>query len=217
MWVADADTVAASYHRIVTRHPDRFVLGVGVGHREVHAEYASPYRTLVAYLDALITDGVPPDRIVVAALGPKMLRLARDRTAGAVPCMVTPEHTRQAREILGDGKVLLPGNFAIVDTDTERVRKAARSAPPGIALGVTNYAGNLRRLGFTDDDFAGHGSDLLIDSLVAHGDPATVAGKLLAHLDAGADHIGVYPLVSDDPVGVLAGVTDAISSARTSG
>lgn len=210
-WTADAETVAASYHRIVAKHPGRFLLGVGIGHREVHAEYASPYATLVSYLDSLAHAGVPADRIVVAALGPRMLRLARDRTAGTVPCLVTPEHTRRARSVLGAGKLVLPGHFALIEPDAARARAIARSAPPGTALGVANYATNLRRLGFTEDDLAGAGSDRLIDALVAHGDPATVAKRLLAHRAAGADQVGIYPL-GDDPIATLRTVADAVFS-----
>lgn len=214
VWTADADTVAASYHRIEARHPGRFLLGVGIGHREVHAEYSLPYDTLASYLDRIAVNGVPADRTVVAALGPKMLRLARDRTAGAVPCMVTPEHTRRARSILGAGKLLLPGHFALAEPDAERARAVARSAPPRTALGVTNYANNLRRLGYTDDDLAHTGSDRLIDALVAHGDPATVARRLLAHRDSGADHVGVYPL-GDDPIATLLAVAEAVHAVKT--
>ncbi|MBW4721354.1 TIGR03620 family F420-dependent LLM class oxidoreductase [Saccharothrix obliqua] len=206
---ADAETVAASYHRVEAGHPGRFLLGVGVGHREVHAEYTSPYATLVSYLDRLAQAGVPAERTVVAALGPRMLRLARDRTAGVVPCMVPPEHTRQARSVLGAGKLLLPGHFALAEPDAGRARAFARSAPPGTALDVTNYATNLQRLGFTGDDLSHAGSDRLIDALVAHGDPATVATRLLAHRDAGADHVGVYPL-GDDLIATLHTVAEAV-------
>ncbi|MET9243022.1 TIGR03620 family F420-dependent LLM class oxidoreductase [Nonomuraea sp. NPDC003709] len=213
VWSADAETVAASYHRIVARHPSRFLLGVGVGHREVHAEWASPYDTLVSYLDQLALAGVPAERVVLAALGPRMMRLARDRTAGAIPCMVTPEHTRRAREVLGAGKLLLPGHFAIAEPDVERARAVARAAPPGKALQVANYASNLRRLGFTDEDLSGTGSDRVIDALLAYGDPADLARGLTAHLDAGADHVGVYPL-GDDPIATLRAVSDAVLAIR---
>ncbi|GAB3152937.1 LLM class F420-dependent oxidoreductase [Amycolatopsis stemonae] len=215
VWTADADTVAASYHRIEARHPGRFLLGVGIGHREVHAEYTSPYATLVSYLDRLAQEGVPAERTVVAALGPKMLRLARDRAAGTVPCMVPVEHTRQARATLGAGKLLLPGQFAVVEPDVARARAIARAAPPGTALGVRNYADNLRRLGYTDDDLAHAGSDRLIDALVAHGAPPEVATGLLAHREAGADHVGVYPL-GDDSVGTLLSVAAAVQAAESS-
>ncbi|WP_103349393.1 TIGR03620 family F420-dependent LLM class oxidoreductase [Amycolatopsis sp. CA-128772] len=214
VWTADADTVADSYHRIEARHPGRFVLGVGIGHREADRGYASPYDTLVSYLDRLAQAGVPAGRTVIAALGPKMLRLARDRTAGSVPCMVPAEHTRRARAILGAGKLLLPGHFALVEPDAARARATARSQPPGTALGVTSYANNLRRLGFTDEDLGG--SDRLIDALVAHGDAATVAARLLAHRDAGADHVGVHPL-GDDPIGTLLAVAAAVRAAGQPG
>ncbi|WP_433272506.1 TIGR03620 family F420-dependent LLM class oxidoreductase [Actinosynnema sp. CS-041913] len=213
VWTADADTVAASYHRIEAKHPGRFLLGVGVGHREVHTEYTSPHATLVSYLDQLAEAGVPAARTVVAALGPKMLRLARDRTAGAIPAMVPPEHTRRARSILGTGKLLLPGHFALTEPDPGRARAIARSAPPGTALGVTNYAANLQRLGFTEHDLSHAGSDRLIDALVAHGEPATIATRLLAHRDAGADHIGVYPL-GDDPITTLRTVAEAVRATK---
>ena len=208
-WTADAAVVAASYHRIVAKHPHRFLLGVGIGHREVHAEYASPYAKLASYVDELTAAGVPAERIVLAALGPRMLRLARDRTAGTVPCMVTPEHTRQARAVLGAGKLLLPGHFALVEPDSRRARTIARSEPPGAALQVTNYAANLRRLGFTDDDLTGTGSDRLIDALVAHGEPATVAKQLAAHREAGADQVGIYPL-GDAPIATLRTIAEAM-------
>lgn len=127
VWTADAETVAASYHRIEARHSRRFLLGVGIGHREVHAEHTCPYDTLVSCLDRLGSAGVPADRIVVAALGPRVLRLAGARTAGVIPGMVTPEHTRRARSILGPGKLLLPGHFALVEPDVNRARAAARN------------------------------------------------------------------------------------------
>ncbi|MGN9788139.1 TIGR03620 family F420-dependent LLM class oxidoreductase [Nonomuraea sp. ZG12] len=214
VWTADAETVAASYHRIAARHPSRFLLGVGIGHREVHTEWASPYDTLVSYLDQLALAGVPAERLVLAALGPRMLRLARDRTAGTIPCMVTPEHTRRAREVLGTGKLVLPGHFTLPEPDVERARAVARAAPPGNALQVTNYASNLRRLGFTDEDLSGTGSDRLIDALVAHGDPAGLARGLTAHLDAGADQVGVYPL-GDDPIATLRAAADAVLAIRS--
>ncbi|MEQ4725915.1 TIGR03620 family F420-dependent LLM class oxidoreductase [Nonomuraea sp. B19D2] len=211
-WTADAETVAASYHRLEAKHPGRFLLGVGIGHREVHAEYASPYATLMSYVERLTRAGAPASRIVLAALGPRMLRLARDRTAGTLTGLINPEHTRRARAVLGAGKLVLPGHFALPEPDADRARAIARSAPPGTALGVTNYANNLRRLGYTEADLSGSGSDRLIDELVAYGTPDAVAKDLLAHLDAGADQVGVYPL-GNDPIGALLVVADAVRAA----
>jgi probable F420-dependent oxidoreductase len=208
MWTADANTLAASYHRIVARFPDRFLLGVGVGHREAVADYASPYDTTVAYLDALTAAGVPADRIVLAALGPRMLRLARDRTAGTAPVLVTPEHTRLAREILGADKLVLPGQQVVLDTDVERARATGRASVATPALHITNYTNNLRRIGFTDADLTDPGSDRLIDALVLHGDATTIAAGIRAHVSAGANHVRVTAL-GDDPVTTLRAVADA--------
>jgi probable F420-dependent oxidoreductase len=142
-----------------------------------------------------------------------MLRLARARTAGTIPCMVTPAHTRRARSILGAGKLLLPGHFTLAEPDAELARAVARSAPPETVLGVNNYETNVRRLGFTEDDLSGTGSDRLIDALVAHGDQATVAKRLLAHRAAGADHVGGYPL--GDPIATLVAVAEAVHAVKT--
>jgi probable F420-dependent oxidoreductase len=202
MWTADAKTVAASYHRIAARHPNRFLLGVGIGHREVHAQYAKPYDTAAAYLDTLSAAGVPQERTVLAALGPRMLRLARERTAGTVPVMVTPEFTRQARDILGADKLVLPGQQVLLEADPERARAIGRATVAYPALHVANYTNNLRRLGFTDADLTEPGSDRLIDALLTHGDPATVAAGIRAHLDAGADHVGIA-VMAGDPIDAL--------------
>jgi probable F420-dependent oxidoreductase len=210
MWTADAVTVAGSYHRITAAYPDRFVLGVGVGHREAVTGYAAPYDTAVAYLDKLAAAGVPPGQVVLAALGPRMLRLARDRVAGTVPVLVTPEHTRRAREILGAGRLVLPGQQVVLDTDAGRARATSRSSVVTPALHVANYTSNLRRLGFTAADLAGTGSDRLIDALVLHGDAAAVAAGLEAHLAAGADHVRVTALGAD-PIGTLRAVAAAMS------
>ncbi|WP_040796571.1 TIGR03620 family F420-dependent LLM class oxidoreductase [Nocardia higoensis] len=213
MWTADARIVAASYHRIVARHPDRLLLGVGVGHREVDAEYASPYRKLESYLDELAEAGVPADRIVVAAIGPRMLRLAGERTAGAAPAMVPAGHSRQARAILEPDALLLPGHFVTLETDAGKARAMARVQPPGAALGIVNYARNLRRQGFTDEDLAGGGSDRLIDALVAHGGPAAVTAELLAYFEAGADQVAISPL-GGDPIDTLCDVAEWLAAAR---
>jgi probable F420-dependent oxidoreductase len=210
MWTGDAKTVAASYHRITAAYPERFLLGVGVGHREAVPAYSSPYDTARAYLDELAAAGVPADRVVLAALGPRMLRLARERVAGTVPVLVTPGHTRRAREILGVGRLVLPGQQVVLDTSAERARATGRAAVVTPALHVANYTSNLRRLGFTDADLTGAGSDRLIDALVLHGDAAAVAAGLKAHLAAGADQVRVTAL-GGDPVGTLRAVAAAVS------
>src|SRR5215469_12092621 len=169
MWKDDAHTVAASFARLEARHPGRFLLGVGAGHPEATQAYASPYETLVRYVDVLLGDGVPADSLVLAALGPRVLRLARERTAGAIPYLVTPEHTRQARELLGPGPLLAPEHKAVLGTDLAADRKLGRQRVRNPYLGLVNYTSNLRRLGFTDADLEGVGSDRLVEALVALG------------------------------------------------
>ena len=175
MWSAPAVEVAASHHRIAAAHPGRFLLGVGIGHPEATQEYRSPYDTIVDYLDVLDAEGVPVEDRVLAALGPKVLALAAERTAGAHPYLTTPDHTRQAREILGDGPLLAPEQKVVLDTDPVAARALGRPAVDRPYLHLRNYTSNLKRLGWTDADLAGGGSDALIDALAVHGDAATVA------------------------------------------
>jgi probable F420-dependent oxidoreductase len=196
MWQDDARTVAASFKRIEARHPGRFLLGVGAGHREAIQQYAKPYDTLVSYVDTLLGDGVPADSLVLAALGPKVLRLAAERTAGAHPYLVPPEHTRQARAILGDGPLLAPEQKVVLEADPERARAIGRPRVQNPYLGLVNYTSNLRRLGWSDEDLSGGGSDALIDALVAHGSGAQVAARLDEHFPAGADHVVIQLLTA---------------------
>jgi len=202
IWKDAATPVAAAYHRIETRHPGRFLLGIGVGHPEATgARYTRPYEALVSYLDELDTAHVPVERRVLAALGPKMLKLSAERAAGAHPYLTTAEHTRKARVILGSGMLLAPEQKVVLDSDPVRARSIGGPvAKPYLSL--VNYTSNLRSLGYTEADFAGLGSDRLLDALVAHGDAGTVAAHLSEHLDAGADHVAVQLLTpaGDDPV-----------------
>jgi probable F420-dependent oxidoreductase len=198
MWQDDATTVAQSYARIQARFPDRFVLGVGAGHAEATQRYASPYETLARYVDQLIVNHVPARGIVLAALGPRVLRLAADRTGGAIPYLVTAEHTLRAREILGPDLLLAPEHKAVLDTDEQRARALGGKRVRNPYLGLRNYTSNLRRLGFTDEDLADGGSERLIDALVAHGSPDQVAAQLSVHLEAGADHVCIQLLTETD-------------------
>jgi probable F420-dependent oxidoreductase len=204
VWTADAVEVARSYHRIEAAHPGRFLLGVGVGHPEATATYHSPYQTLVDYLDVLDAEGVPVERRILAALGPRVLRLAAARTAGAHPYLVTPEHSRLAREILGAGKLLAPEQRVVLEADPVRARALGRaSVKPYLRL--TNYTTNLQRLGFTADDVAGEGSDRLIDALVVSGDDAEIRRRFEEHLNAGADHVAIQ-LIAEPEADLDAGL-----------
>nr|WP_244881158.1 LLM class F420-dependent oxidoreductase [Tsukamurella pseudospumae] len=209
IWQDDARSAAAAFHRIDKLHPGRFVLGIGAGHREATADYRTPYQALVDYLDVLAAEGVPKEQTVLAALGPKVLRLAADRTAGAHPYLSTPDHTRQAREILGVGVLLAPEQKIVLDEDDARGRATGRRTVE-FYLGLRNYVANLRRLGFDDADLAKPGSDRLVDVLAVHGDGDAVAAGVRAHLDAGADHVAVQAL-GDDPWPALEAVAHRLA------
>src|SRR4051794_22504096 len=212
MWSAPATEVAASHHRVAAAHPGRFLLGVGIGHPEATQEYRSPYDTIVDYLDVLDAEGVPVEDRALAALGPKVLALAAERTAGAHPYLTTPEHTRDAREILGDGPLLAPEQKVVLDTDPVAARALGRPAVDQPYLHLRNYTSNLKRLGWTDADIADGGSDALIDALALHGDAATVAAGVTAHLDAGADHVCIQLLTAPgaDPLPGLRALAEAL-------
>ncbi len=206
IWKDNPATIAAAYHRLADAYPGRFLLGIGAGHPEAASQYAKPYDALVQYLDALDAAGVPPSQRALAGLGPKVLRLAAERTAAAHPYLVTPEHTRGARDLLGTDVLLAPEQHVVLDADPTRARELARNALSGY-LNLTNYTANWRRLGFTDNDIAGTGSDRLVDGLVALGDAQQVAARINAQLDAGADHVCIQ-LITPKGADPLPGLTD---------
>ncbi|HEV3293082.1 MAG TPA: TIGR03620 family F420-dependent LLM class oxidoreductase, partial [Streptosporangiaceae bacterium] len=146
MWKDQAPDVAESFARVQRRYPGRFLLGVGAGHREATQQYARPFQTLSRYVDVLRDAGVPRDGLVLAALGPRVLRLAGDRAAGAIPYLVPPEHTAQARALLGPGPLLAPEHKVVLDTDPARARALGRTRVRTPYLGLVNYTSNLRRL-----------------------------------------------------------------------
>jgi probable F420-dependent oxidoreductase len=197
IWTAAAGPVAESYHRIDKAYPNRFLLGIGVGHPEALAEYKKPYDALTEYLDELDEHGVPKDRIVVAALGPQVLKLSARRSAGAHPYLTTPEHTARARELLGPDAYIAPEHKVILTTDAEQARATGRKALD-MYLGLANYLNNFKRLGFTDEDLAKPGSDRFIDAVVAYGTTDAIAARLAEHLAAGADTVAVQVLTSTD-------------------
>jgi probable F420-dependent oxidoreductase len=197
IWSAPAKAVAQSFHVIDTAYPDRFLLGVGVGHREHTADYRTPYDVLVDYLDELDAVGVPSHRRVIAALGPRMLNLAARRSAGAHPFLSTPEHTRRARALLGDGAYLAPEQAVFSSTEAGEARAVGRNMVAK-ALGLVNHVNNWKRLGFSDADLATPGSDRLIDALVAYGSADDVADRLNQHVEAGADHVAIRVLGGHD-------------------
>jgi probable F420-dependent oxidoreductase len=193
VWTADANTVAEAYHRVEDAYPGRFLLGIGIGHPEHTEEYRKPYDVLVEYLDVLDAAKVPTSRRVLAALGPKVLRLSAQRSAGAHPYLTTPEHTGQARNIVGNTVFLAPEHKVVLSTDADEARAIGRQSVD-FYLNLSNYLNSWKRLGFTDDDIAKPGSDKLIDAMVAHGTPDDIAKRLTEHLDAGADHVTIQVL-----------------------
>ena len=197
LWMHTAAEVGEGFTALDADHPGRTLLGIGVSHSllidQSHpGEYTKPLSVTRNYLDELdaAPPNVPVDRRVLAALGPKMLELSRDRAAGAHPYLVTPEHTQTARETLGEGPMLLPEQHVVLETDPDRARAIAREGL-SVYLQLPNYVNNWRRLGFTEEDFADGGSDRLIDHVVVWGDEATIVARVQAHFDAGADHVCV--------------------------
>ena len=204
VWTSPAPVVAANHHRLVTAYPDRFILGLGSSHAVLveamtEESYVKPLSRLRNFLDDLDAAEVPVPvgERVLAALGPRALALAAERSAGAHPYLVTPEYTALAREQLGEGPLLAVEQKVVVTTDADEARRAGRRSL-AIYMTLPNYLNNLRRLGFDDDDFADGASDRLVDALVAWGDLDTVKQRIDAHLDAGADHVAVQVLWSGD-------------------
>ena len=190
IWQYTAAESAASFAELEQAHPGRFLLGLGVAHAKNTAEYRRPYSALVAHLDALDTAGVPAGRRLLAALGPRTIELARDRAAGSIPYLVTPEHTAQSRELLGETPLLAPELKVVLETDPTRARTLARETlSPYLAL--PNYTANFLRNGFTESDIADGGSDRLVDAVFAWGDESSIRTRIDAFLSAGADHVAL--------------------------
>ena len=204
VWMHEAQDVASRHAELTASHPDRFLLGLGVSHALLidhvggDRKYEKPLSVMVDYLDQLDrTDPpVPTGERMLAALGPKMLELSRDRTLGAHPYCVSPAHTAYAREILGDGPILAPELKVVLSGDPEAARATAR-AGLAIYLRLPNYTNNLLRTGFTEADFEDGGSDRLVDEVVAWGSLEVIADRIAAHRSAGADHVCVQVLTDD--------------------
>jgi len=224
IYARDALAMTSGWNTVSEAFPGRFLLGLGVSHRPMVEgmrghRYGPPLAAMRDYLDRMdaapyvaAPPPAPPER-VLAALGPRMLALARDRARGAHPYLVPPEHTARAREVLGPDRLLAPEQKVALETDASRAREVARRTMQ-IYLGLPNYTSNLRRLGFTDDDLADQGSDRLVDAIVAWGDVDTVSARVRAHHDAGADHVCIQVLAIDGVDRVIADyrrLADALS------
>jgi len=206
IYARDPVTMAAGHKTLSEAYPGRFVLGLGVSHIPLVElrghRYEKPIATMRAYLDGMDQAqyrAVPPSGKPVrmlAALGPKMLQLAAERTDGAHPYNTNPEHTAQARAILGPQPCLCPEQAVLLETDASKAREISR-AFLGIYLSLPNYTNNFLRLGFTEADFRNGGSDRLIDAIVAWGDVSAIRSRVHAHLAAGADHVCIQVLTAD--------------------
>ncbi len=202
LWMHDPADVAAAHARLSATHGRRFLLGIGVSHAPLidsksPGTYRKPLAATAAFLDGLdnAEHPVAPEDRVLAALGPKMLRLAADRSRGVHPYLVTPEHTATAREVLGDGPLVLPEQTAILTEDPETARPIARKWLQSY-LALPNYANNLLRSGFSEDDVHSV-SDRLVDAIVVWGDEDAILARVDEHKAAGADHVCVQILDSD--------------------
>ncbi|MFP4512400.1 MAG: LLM class F420-dependent oxidoreductase [Acidimicrobiales bacterium] len=207
IWMRHPMAAAAGWKTLNEAYDGRFLMGLGVSHapsvdQMLGQTWDRPLERMRAYLDAMdeavffaAQPAVPPLRML-AALGPRMLDLARERALGAHPYFVPVDHTAFARERLGAGPVLAPEQAVLLETDADTARTLARSHMAGY-LQLPNYAKNLLRMGFTEDDLAGGGSDRLVDAVVAWGDVDAIAERVRAHHEAGADHVCIQVIDSD--------------------
>src|SRR5438874_1231270 len=223
IWARDALAMSTAIKTLTEAFPDRVLAGLGISHQPLvegmrgHT-YAKPLDNMRAYLDAMDAatyTGVEPTtpvRRLLAALGPKMLELAAERTDGVLPYLATPEHTAISRAALPNG-FICPTQSVILDKDQDAARRLGRAGHLAFYLQLPNYTNNLRRLGFTDDDFARGGSDRLVDALVAYGDLDTIAERVQRHRDAGADHVIVQVITPtpDPPVETWRELASALS------
>jgi probable F420-dependent oxidoreductase len=195
VWSNEPGDTAAADAALRGDFPGRFMLGIGIGHPEATSDYRRPLKTMREFIDGLDASPSPPpvDERCLAALGPKMLDLAGERTAGTHPYFTTVDHTRFARERLGRGKLVAPEVACVVDSDPGRAKAVARDYAK-LYLGLSNYTNNLLEFDFTEDDVVDGGSDRLIDAVIPQGSAEQIAEVVRAHLDAGADHVCVQPL-----------------------
>ncbi|MCV7332201.1 LLM class F420-dependent oxidoreductase [Mycobacterium cookii] len=202
LWMHSPEDVASSYARLTGAHGDRFLLGIGVSHAPLidarePGRYRKPLAATESFLDGIdaTEQPVPVDRRVLAALGPKMLSLSAHRAGGAHPYLVTPDHTASARSTLGEGPLLLPEQTVILTDDADEAREIGAGWLRSY-LAMPNYANNMLRIGFTEDDVA-QVSDRLLDAIIAWGDESAILRRVDEHRQAGADHVCVQVLLSD--------------------
>jgi probable F420-dependent oxidoreductase len=204
-------TAAAAQKTLFEAHEGRFLLGLGVAHASSvegirKLDYRTPYSDMVAYLKAMAeapytaVEPATKPPTVLAALGPRMLKLSAEAADGAHPYFTPPEHTAMARDILGTGPILAPEQVVVIDSDVDRARTVAR-ANMARSLRLPNYTNNLLRCGFTQTDIDDM-TDRLVDGIVACGDIDVTVDRVRQHLDAGADHVCIQVLVADNDLDI---------------
>jgi probable F420-dependent oxidoreductase len=200
IYARDPYTARRGLHTLSSLYDDRFILGLGVSHAPMVEKlrghvYDKPAPTMRRYLDGVYekASDAADWPLMIAALGPLMLKLAAERTAGALPYNVTPGHTREARAVLGPDKLLAVEQKVCLETDAAIARGLARHELHRY-MAMTNYRNNWLRIGFTEADLAEGGSDRFIDAMVLWGDAETIARGLRAHFDAGANHVCIQPV-----------------------
>ena len=221
IYARDAMTLKAIHKTLSELAPSRFVMGLGVSHEHLVSkvrghDYKKPLTTMrnhLAALEGALYLGAHPKEdapIVLAALRDKMLGLAAERTRGAHPYFVPPEHTARARELMGPEAWLCPEQMVLRESDPTRAREIAR-ANMKVYIGLPNYQNNLRQFGYDDADFSDGGSDRLVDAIVAWGDEQAILDHIRAHHDAGADHVCIQPFRPDGAPGPDLALLEALA------
>ncbi len=211
IWGYDPADLVAEYAALEADFPGRTCVGIGVGHPEATSDYRRPLTNLEAFLDGIdgAAEPIPVERRIIAALGPRMLAMSKERSLGTIPYFTSVDHTRFCRATVGPEALVVPEIACVLDEDVERARATARDYAKTY-LGLSNYTNALLRHGFDQADLEGGGSDRLIDHVIPHGTAADVAAAARAHVEAGADHVALQTIGA---VGVPAAEWRALAAA----
>jgi probable F420-dependent oxidoreductase len=198
IWGYDPADLVVEYAALEADFPGRACVGIGVGHPEATSDYRRPLTNLEAFLDGIDAAAapIPADRRIIAALGPKMLAMSKERSLGTIPYFTSVDHTRFCRESVGPDALVIPEIACVLDEDVERARATAREYAK-LYLGLSNYTNALLGHGFEPADIEGGGSDRLIDHVIPHGMAADIAAAARAHVEAGADHVALQTIGAD--------------------
>jgi probable F420-dependent oxidoreductase len=207
IYARDAFTAAAARRSLNDMHGGRYIAGLGVSHIPMveglrKHEYGKPVATMRAYLDGMAAakqQGEGDWPVAIAALGPRMLELCAEKCDAALPYNVTPEHTARATQVMGNGKALVVEQKFCLETDPTKARALARNELKRY-MALPNYCNNWLRIGFSQDDISGDGSDRFMDAMVVWGDEAAIHRRMREHFDAGATTVVMQPVHADGDV-----------------